>query len=86
MKNNRIIRSLYEIYEVNGLNEKGNWPRLKLIYRKGKYNILHNTDSLKEILFINKIINEEQITFEDLLKDIQEIYKEITKTSNEIIK
>jgi hypothetical protein len=77
IKDKKIIRSLNEVYEVSGLNEDGNWPKLKLIYRKGRYNLLHNMDALKDLLFINRIINEEKTTFEKILNEIKNIQEEI---------
>jgi hypothetical protein len=77
IKDKKIIRSLNEVYEVSGLNEDGNWPKLKLIYRKGRYNLLHNMGALKDLLFINRIINEEKTTFEKILNEIKNIQEEI---------
>lgn len=78
IKDKKIIRYLNEVYEVSGLNEEGSWPKLKLIYKKGKYNLLHNTEALKDIIFINRIINEERTTFENILSEIRNLQEVIS--------
>jgi type IV secretory pathway ATPase VirB11/archaellum biosynthesis ATPase len=78
IKDKKIIRYLNEVYEVSGLNEEGSWPKLKLIYKKGKYNLLHNTEALKDIIFINRIINEERTTFENILSEIRGLQEVIS--------
>jgi type IV secretory pathway ATPase VirB11/archaellum biosynthesis ATPase len=78
IKDKKIIRYLNEVYEVSGLNEEGSWPKLKLIYKKGKYNLLHNTEALKDIIFINRIINEERTTFENILSEIRNLQEIIS--------